>query len=63
MARTGGIMLYHKPRLAGGAKKEVSAQMTLKMIIAIKYFFKLFDFKNFLSVSELELQSIEILKF
>ena len=63
MARTGGIMLYHRPLPAGGAKKKASAQMTLKMIIAIKYFVKLFDFKNFLSVSELELQRIKILKF
>ncbi len=56
-------MLYQRCRLAGGAKKKASVHMTQKMMNAIKYFVKLFDFKNFLSVSEFGLQSIKILKF
>jgi hypothetical protein len=56
-------MLYHIPRLAVGVKKKVSVQMTLKMMSATKYFVKLFAFKNFLSVSELELHIVRVLKF
>ena len=51
IARTGGIMLYHRWRLSAGAKIKASTQMVLKMITAPVIFVKIFEFKKFLSLT------------